>query len=104
VGSSPKDVGDRKPLSNMFTHESKLCPEKQGRPRVRVRKGEVLPPQYYRKRVTFHGGLEVMAWEMISYLGDRVLVRLDNTLNGLGYLGLLQREVRWEGFQDETLS
>jgi len=54
--------------------------------------------------VTFHGGLEVMAWEMISYLGDRVLVRLDNTLNGLGYLGLLQREVRWEGFQDETLS
>jgi len=30
--------------------------------------------------------------------------RLDNTLNGPGYLRLLQREVRWEGFQDETLS
>jgi len=45
-----------------------------------------------------------MAWGMVSYLGDRVLVRLDNTLNGPGYLHLLQREVRWEGFQVETLS
>jgi len=31
-----------------FSDESKLCPQKQGRPRVRVRKGEVLPPQYFR--------------------------------------------------------
>ena len=91
VGSSPKDVGDRKPLSNMFIHESKLCSEKQGRPRVRVRKGEVLPPQYYRKRMMFHRGLEVMAWGMISYLGDRILVRLDKTLNGPGYLRLLPK-------------
>jgi len=52
----------------------------------------------------FHGGLEVMAWGMVSYLGDRVLVRLDNTLNGPGCLHLLQREVRWERFQVETLS
>jgi len=45
-----------------------------------------------------------MACGMVAYLGDRVLVRLDNTLHGPGYLRLLQREMRWEGFQDETLS
>jgi len=52
----------------------------------------------------FHGRLEVMVWEIISYLGDQVLVRLDNTVNSPSYLSLLQREVRWEGFQNETLS
>jgi len=51
----------------------------------------------------FHGGFEVMAWGMISCMGDRVLVRLCNTLNGSGYLRLLQREMRWKGFQDGTL-
>jgi len=52
----------------------------------------------------FHGGLEVMAWGMISYVRDRVLRGLDNTLNGPEYLRILQREVRWEEFKDGTLS
>jgi len=52
----------------------------------------------------FHGGLEVMVWEMISYEGDSVLERLDNTLDGPGYLNLLKRCERWRGFMDETLS
>jgi len=43
-----------------------------------------------------------MVWGMISYEGDRVLERLDNTLDGPGYLNLLKRCVRWRGFMDET--
>jgi len=34
----------------------------------------------------FHGGLELMVWGMIAYEGDRVIERLDNTLEGSGYL------------------
>jgi len=80
-----------------FTDESKLCQVKAGRARVRLRKGEVLPAKYHRKRVMFHGGLEVMVWGMISYEGDRVRERLDNTLDGPGYWNLLKRCVRWRG-------
>jgi len=34
---------------------------------------------------------------MISYLDDWVLVKLNDTVNGLRYLDLLMKEVKWRG-------
>lgn len=87
-----------------FTDESKLCPEKCGRSVVRLRKSEKCPPQYYRKREMYHGGLEIMVWGMISYQGDRVIVLIEGTLDGVGYLRMLKKEVKWKGLKEGTLS
>jgi len=81
-----------------FSNESKLCPEKAGHCHVRLRKGEDLPTKYFRPRVMFHGGLEIMVWGMISCMGDRVLIRLDMTLDGEGYLQLLKKKPGGEAF------
>jgi len=77
--------------------------KKSGRPSVRLKEGKALPHEYHPKRVMFHCGLEVMVWGMISYEGDLVLERLDNTLDDPSYLSFLKRCERWRGM-DETLS
>jgi len=59
-GKDTKELGIERFQEICFNDESKLCTVKSGRPCVRLRKSEALPPENRQKRVMFHGGLEVM--------------------------------------------
>ncbi|KAL4494409.1 hypothetical protein ABPG72_019819 [Tetrahymena utriculariae] len=77
----------------IFSDESKLFSQKQGRMLVRYLKGRKLHPRYFKRREMYHGGKEIMVWGCISYNGPLRLVRINGTLTAQSYIQLLEENL-----------
>ncbi|KAL4500729.1 hypothetical protein ABPG72_019963 [Tetrahymena utriculariae] len=85
----------------IFTDESKLFCQKQGKNFLRAIKGKSKPSKYFRLTQQFNGGLELMAWGAIGFEGSLKLIRIDDRLNRQKYKELLENNLISTGILDD---
>ncbi|KAL4500773.1 hypothetical protein ABPG72_020007 [Tetrahymena utriculariae] len=89
--------------SIIFTDESKLYSEYQGRKHVRVLKGKKIPAKHYRLAKSFHGGLEIMVWAAMSFEGGLEIVRIEQKMNSEYYSQILQNHLVDKGHLNQRI-
>ncbi|KAL4500869.1 hypothetical protein ABPG72_020103 [Tetrahymena utriculariae] len=89
--------------SIIFTDESKLYCQQQGKGFLRVIQGKSIPQKYFRLSQQFNGGLELMAWGAIGCQGGLKLVRINEKLNGLNYKQILNNNLISTGLLEDGI-